>query len=245
MSTTSHTNSRIFTNRDGNTLMKEFEGVLEHNPQIRNLDAVVGFLRASGYFTLRPFLNSINKARVLIGIDVDKYIAEAARQGKIFFGAEDGVKEDYLRLVRKDIENSNYKKDIEDGMFQMVQDLIDGKLELRAHPSKKIHAKIYILYPDNYNEYTQGIAITGSSNLSGNGLGITEERQYEFNVKMTQHEDVQFAKDEFELLWEEAKNCEKDKGRSQGKLKDKQQDRQAHRYRCAILYHNRHAHRHT
>ena len=92
--------------------MKEFEGVLEHNPQIRNLDAVVGFLRASGYFTLRPFLNSINKARVLIGIDVDKYIAEAARQGKIFFGAEDGVKEDYLRLVRKDIENSNYKKDI-------------------------------------------------------------------------------------------------------------------------------------
>lgn len=208
MSTTSHTNSRIFTNRDGNTLMKEFEGVLEHNPQIRNLDAVVGFLRASGYFTLRPFLNSINKARVLIGIDVDKYIAEAARQGKIFFGAEDGVKEDYLRLVRKDIENSNYKKDIEDGMFQMVQDLIDGKLELRAHPSKKIHAKIYILYPDNYNEYTQGIAITGSSNLSGNGLGITEERQYEFNVKMTQHEDVQFAKDEFELLWEEAKNCE-------------------------------------
>ena len=174
MSTAEHKNSRIFTNRDGNTLMKEFEGVLEHNPQIRNLDAVVGFLRASGYFSLRPFLDSINKARVLIGIDVDKYIAEAARQGKMFFGAEDGVKEDYLRLVRKDIESSNYRKEIEDGMFQMVQDLIDGKLELRAHPSKKIHAKIYILYPDNYNEYTQGMAITGSSNLSGNGLGISE-----------------------------------------------------------------------
>lgn len=136
MSTAEHKNSRIFTNRDGNTLMKEFEGVLEHNPQIRNLDAVVGFLRASGYFSLRPFLDSINKARVLIGIDVDKYIAEAARQGKMFFGAEDGVKEDYLRLVRKDIESSNYRKEIEDGMFQMVQDLIDGKLELRAHLKK-------------------------------------------------------------------------------------------------------------
>ena len=208
MSTIQQPNSHIFTNRDGNTLMKEFEGVLQHNPQIRNLDAVVGFLRASGYFSLRPFLDSINKVRVLIGIDVDKYIAEAARQGKLFFGAEDDVKQDCLRQIRKDIESSNYRKEIEDGMFQMVQDLIDGKLELRAHPSKKIHAKIYVLYPDDFNQYTQGMAITGSSNLSGNGLGITEERQYEFNVKMTQHEDVQFAKDEFEQLWEEAKGCE-------------------------------------
>lgn len=208
MSTIQQSNSHIFTNRDGNTLMKEFEGVLQHNPQIRNLDAVVGFLRASGYFSLRPFLNSINNVRVLIGIDVDKYIAEAARQGRLFFGAENDVKQDCLRQIRKDIESSNYRKEIEDGMFQMVQDLLDGKLELRAHPSKKIHAKIYVLYPDDFNQYTQGMAITGSSNLSGNGLGITEERQYEFNVKMTQHEDVQFAKDEFEQLWEEAKDCE-------------------------------------
>lgn len=208
MSTIQQSNSHIFTNREGNTLMKEFEGVLQHNPQIRNLDAVVGFLRASSYFSLRPFLDSINKVRVLIGIDVDKYIAEAARQGKLFFGAEDDVKQDCLRQIRKDIESSNYRKEIEDGIFQMVQDLIDGKLELRAHPSKKIHAKIYVLYPDDFNQYTQGMAITGSSNLSGNGLGITEERQYEFNVKMTQHEDVQFAKDEFEQLWEEAKGCE-------------------------------------
>ena len=33
--------SHIFTNRDGNTLMKEFEGILENNPQVKNLDAVV------------------------------------------------------------------------------------------------------------------------------------------------------------------------------------------------------------
>ena len=208
MNTIQLPNSHVFTNRDGNTLMKEFEGVLQHNQQIRNLDAVVGFLRASGYFSLRPFLDSIHKVRVLIGIDVDKYIAEAARQGKLFFGAEDDVKQDYLHQIRKDIESSNYRKEIEDGMFQMVQDLLNDKLELRAHPSKKIHAKIYVLYPNDFNQYTQGMVITGSSNLSGNGLGITEERQYEFNVKMTQYEDVQFAKDEFEQLWEEAKGCE-------------------------------------
>lgn len=206
-SNTSIIHSNFFTNKNGNTLMKEFEGILQHNQNIKNLDAVVGFLRASGYFSLRPFLDNINRVRILIGIDVDKYIAQAANQGRIFFGAEEEVREECLRKIRRDIESSNYKKEVEDGMFQMIQDLIDGKLELRAHPSKKIHAKLYILYPDELNQYSQGVAITGSSNLSGNGLGISEDKQYEFNVKLDRYDDVKFAKDEFELLWKEAEGC--------------------------------------
>lgn len=198
---------RFFTNRDGNTLIKEFEGVLKNNPNIKNLDSVVGFLRASGYFELRPFLNSINKARILIGIDVDKYIVKANNAGTLFLGAEKDVKNDYLQELRRDIEHARYSKQVEDGIRQMAEDIATGKLELRAHPSKKIHAKIYLLYPDNFNEYTMGAAITGSSNLSGNGLGISKEAQYEFNVKLTDYDDVQGAKDEFERLWEEAKNC--------------------------------------
>ena len=206
-SNTSIIHSNFFTNKNGNTLMKEFEGILQHNQNIKNLDAVVGFLRASGYFSLRPFLDNINRVRILIGIDVDKYIAQAANQGRIFFGAEEEVREECLRKIRRDIESSNYKKEVEDGMFQMIQDLIDGKLELRAHPSKKIHAKLYILYPDEFNQYSHGVAITGSSNLSGNGLGISEDKQYEFNVKLDRYDDVKFAKDEFELLWKEAEGC--------------------------------------
>ncbi len=198
--------SHFFTNRGGNTLMKEFEGILQNNPQVKNLDAVVGFLRASGYFALRPFLDGINKVRILIGIDVDKYIARAHQKGMLFMGAEEEVKEEFLQLLKKDIEQSHYNKKVEDGMLQMLQDMIDGKLELRAHPSKRIHAKFYILYPDNFNQHTFGAAITGSSNLSGNGLGLGDDKQYEFNVKLTQYEDVAFARHEFELLWDEAKN---------------------------------------
>ena len=175
--------SHIFTNREGNTLLKEFEGILQNN----------------------PFLNNINRVRILIGIDVDKYIASAHQKGELFFGAEEEVKEECLKKLKEDIEQSNYSKQVEDGMLQMLQDMIDGKLELRAHPSKKIHAKLYILYPDNYNQHTFGAMITGSSNLSGNGLGVGDDKQYEFNVKLTQYEDVAFAKHEFELLWEEAK----------------------------------------
>lgn len=197
----------FFTNKDGNTLMKEFEGLLQHNQSITRLDSVVGFLRASGYFTLRPFLNSINKARILIGIDVDKYIASAHNKGQLFFGADEEVKQDYLANLKKDIEGSKYSKEIEEGIFQMIADLISGKLELRAHPSKKIHAKIYLLYPEQYNQYTLGAAFTGSSNLSGNGLGIGQDKQYEFNVRLTDYEDVEFAKEEFEALWAEAEGC--------------------------------------
>ena len=103
-------NTNIFTNKGGNTLIREFEGILEHNQQIKYLDAVVGFFRASGYFSLRPFLNNINKARVLIGIDVDKYIELATRSGKLFLGAEEDVKKDTLLILRRILKNQIIKK---------------------------------------------------------------------------------------------------------------------------------------
>lgn len=198
---------RFFTNEGNNTLIKEFEGIIENNPSIKNLDALVGFLRASGYFNLRPFLDGIDKVRILIGIDVDKYIVEAHNKGVLFMGASEEVKDEYLRKLKRDIESANYTQKVEDGIFQMVKDIQDGKLELRAHPSKKIHAKIYLLYPHNFNDKTFAAAITGSSNLTGNGLGIENDRQYEFNVKLHNYEDVNFAKEEFERLWDEARGC--------------------------------------
>lgn len=200
--------TKFFTNKNGNTLIKKFDGVLTNNPMVKNLDAVVGFLRSSGYFELRPFLNGIDKVRILIGIDVDKFITEAANKGQLFFDDPDGVKEEYLCQYKQDIESAHYSKQVEDGIIQMLHDITEGKLELRAHPSKKIHAKIYILYPHDFNEDTLNAAvITGSSNLSGNGLGTSQEKQYEFNVLLHENDDVKFAMDEFNELWEEAKDC--------------------------------------
>lgn len=200
--------AKFFTNRENNTLIKEFEGIINDNPHFKNLDAVVGFLRSSGYFALRPFLDKIDKVRILIGIDVDKYIVKAENAGRLFFGAEEEVKEEFLKKLKTDIEHANYTKEVEKGIFQVAEDILNGKLELRAHPSKRIHAKMYILYPEPFGEHSQGAAITGSSNLSGNGLGISADRQYEFNVLLEDHEQVAFAKDEFEQLWKEAEGCE-------------------------------------
>lgn len=60
----------------------------------------------------------------------------------------------------------------------------------------KIHAKVYIFRPANFNEYAPCEVITGSSNLTDSGLGSNPESNYEFNVSLRQFEDVKFATNE-------------------------------------------------
>ena len=201
-------NTKFFTNKDENTLISKFEGVFKHNPTINCFDAVVGYLRASGYFKLRHFFTGIPKVRILVGINVDKYISEAQRSGMLFLPDEQQTKTEFLSNIKNDIENAEYTNEIEDGMLQFIADIIEKKIEVRAHPSKRIHAKVYILYPDDFSEHTLNAAvITGSSNMTGNGLGIGNERQYEFNVLLNDNDDVTFAKGEFDILWKEAEGC--------------------------------------
>ena len=45
--------TKFFTNAETNTLINKMEGVLKSNNMINCFDAVVGYLRASGYFQIR------------------------------------------------------------------------------------------------------------------------------------------------------------------------------------------------
>jgi ERCC4-related helicase len=201
--------SKFFTNKEKNTLINKFEGVINNNPNINCFDAVVGYLRASGYFEIQPFLDKMEKVRILVGINTDRLIADAQSKGIQFLGDPEQVKGSFLEIVKKDIENSDYSETVENGILQFIDDISREKIEVRAHPSKRIHAKIYILYPNDLNEHTlTAAAITGSSNLSGYGLGIGNDRQYEFNVLLNENSDVQFAKEEFEQLWKESEGCD-------------------------------------
>lgn len=202
-------NTKFFTNRESNTLINKMEGVLANNEMINCFDAVVGYLRASGYFQIREFLQKIDNIRILVGINTDKFIAEAQQKGLIYMHNCEQIKEEFLLNLKQDIESSDYSKTVEDGMLQFIDDIINKKVEVRAHPSRKIHAKIYLLYPHDFNLHTLGATvITGSSNLSDRGLGIGDDRQYEFNVLLNGNQDVSFAKSEFEMLWEEAEGCD-------------------------------------
>ena len=76
--------SRFFTNNETNTLLKKFEGIFEHNPDLARFDALVGYLRASGYFAIRPNLGKVPVVRILVGINVDNIVEEYHKKGQLF-----------------------------------------------------------------------------------------------------------------------------------------------------------------
>lgn len=196
--------TKFFTNREENTLIKKFEGVFTYNPNIQYFDALVGYFRASGYFRIRPFLNQVPNIRILVGINIDKMLADAHKSGLDFFSNYQRTKEDFIREIQKDIAQANYDKDTENGILQFIDDIIQKKIQVKAHPEKKIHAKVYILRPEPFNQHTPATVITGSSNLTDAGLGGGNFYNYEFNVQLTEYPDVQFATAEFEKLWAES-----------------------------------------
>ena len=193
--------TKFFTNTGDNTLINKFEGIFKHT-SVHCFDALVGYFRSSGYFRIREHLDSVAEIRILVGIDVDHLIGEAARKGYEFNFNTEVTREEFIREFRNDIQQADYKKDVEQGIIQFVEDVTSGKIKIKAHPDKNIHAKIYIFRPENWNEHNSGSVITGSSNLSESGL----DRNFEFNVELRDYDDVAFAKTTFESLWEEAIN---------------------------------------
>jgi superfamily II DNA or RNA helicase/HKD family nuclease len=193
--------TKFFTNQDANTLLKKFKGIFEHNTDIENFDALVGYFRASGYFKVRPFLENVPNIRILVGIDVDKILAKYQSKGLLFQGDANQTLVEFLSEIKTDIQDSDYNQTIENGILQFIEDIASKKIEIKAHPSKKLHAKIYIFKPKGWNEHKSGTVITGSSNLTENGLGGSDNFNYEFNVQLSDFDDVQFATVEFERLW--------------------------------------------
>ncbi len=88
--------------------------------------------------------------------------------------------------------------EVEEAVRKFVEFLISGRLELRAYPSRDLHAKVYISrFGPQDRDY--GRVVTGSSNFSENGLVA----QREFNVELKDRPDVAFALEKFEVLWAE------------------------------------------
>mgnify|MGYP000905369705 CR=1 FL=1 len=193
--------SKFFTNNNDRNLFDKFTGIIEHMKDLYAFHAVVGYFRSSGYFALQPYLEKVNDIKILVGINVDQMFAEAQRKGLIFFGDEVKTKEEFLKWFIQDIREAKYSEQVEKGVLKFINDLIDGKIEVRAHNSKTIHAKFYIFLPENHSEHSDGWVIMGSSNLTEAGLGIKKSPNYELNIALKDYDDVEFAKNEFQELW--------------------------------------------
>lgn len=165
--------------------------------------AVAGFFRSSGYYKLRRELGDIAEIKILVGINIDD-IFRHHNKALLMLSDEQKAKEIYNDDFKNDILNAHYSPEVEEGIMQMCDDLACGRLQMRIHATKNLHAKFYLCLPKNHNENSDGWVIMGSSNISDAGLGIKQPPQYELNVAMKDYDDVKFCSDEFWRLWNEA-----------------------------------------
>ena len=73
--------SKFFTNRDTNTLEHRLKDILSYH-EIKFLEFLIGYFRISGFSKIAKLLNGIEKARILVGINVDRLTYEAKERGK-------------------------------------------------------------------------------------------------------------------------------------------------------------------
>src|ERR1039458_1535766 len=100
--------TRFFTNHGEQTLLRKFQGVFESNADIEWFDALVGYLRASGYFAIRPFLSNVPHIRILVGTNVDVIMSDYQRRGLLFMPDPTRALEEFKNDLRKDIQGAAY-----------------------------------------------------------------------------------------------------------------------------------------
>ncbi len=191
--------SKFFTNEADNTLISKIEGIFKYR-NIHFFDALVGYFRASGYFRIRKFVEKADEIRILVGINIDNLIHEASQQGLLFDSNAERAQDEFFLEVKKSIQEAEYDKDVENGMLQLISDIVSGKVKIKVHPKQNIHAKIYIFREKEKHDHGYGSVITGSSNLTDAGLS----RNFEFNVELRENTDIDFATETFNKLWDES-----------------------------------------
>ena len=165
--------------------------------------AVVGFFQSSGYFKLRKELGDVEEIKILVGINIDD-IFRKHNKALLMLADEDKAKEIYNEEFKQDIINARYSPEVEEGILQMCDDIVEGRLQMRIHATKNLHAKFYLCLPKSHTQNTDGWVIMGSSNISDSGLGISQAPRYELNVAMKDYPEVSYCLGEFNTLWDEA-----------------------------------------
>ena len=193
---------KFFTNEPERDLYTRFAAILKSNTQF--FDVLVGYFRSSGFFSMYESLKTVEKIRILVGLNVDlltaKIIDVANDQYPYTPVSTKKGKEILEEEVEQEFTEADPTLEVEQGVQIFIDWLKSGKLEMRMYTKAPIHAKVYIMrknpefVPDMF-----GSVITGSSNFSVAGL----KNNLEFNVELKDTPDVKFALQHFEALWKD------------------------------------------
>jgi len=193
---------KFLTNQGENTLSKRLEKIL---PLTHDFDCLVGYFFISGFFRLYPALEQVKKIRILIGLKNEQVIhgliqiAKDSPDENTPSTAE--VKNTFGGMLRKELVEAQDSLAIEIGIQKFIEWIRSDKLEVKLYREQNIHAKIYIMTPEQATpDVHHGYVITGSSNLSHSGL----EGNLEFNVLLNEPEEHDYALYRFNELWADA-----------------------------------------
>ena len=157
-------------------------------------DVLVWYFYTSWFWQIYPEIESSEKIRILIGISTNREVYTTIQQSLILSHSE--IKNIYSEKVCDEIEWVKESEKVEQWINIFIDWLRSGKLEIRAYPSEKIHAKVYIM-SFHKDDRDVGRVITGSSNFTASGL----RDNIEFNVELKNRSDYEYAKAKFEELW--------------------------------------------
>lgn len=188
----------FITNENNQNLKKRFEVLIKDT---KLFDCLVGYFYASGFHAIYKSLEKTEKIRILIGISTNpetyNMIEESRNEQQASFQFSSAeTKERLGSLVENEMSDSEDDETVEEGVVKFIEWIQNGKLQIKAYPSEKIHAKLYIM-TFNENDRDSGRVITGSSNFTKAGL----QDNLEFNVELKNRSDYDYALKKFNELW--------------------------------------------
>ncbi len=197
----------FITNESGKHLSDRFGVLLGDDTRL--FDCLVGYFFISGFHKLHPALTKTEKIRILIGIRTDRtsyeLIQTAKEQQEFVLESHAQVRERVPGEILGELQKSDDSSDIENGVRKFMEWIKSGKLEVRAYPSERLHAKLYLM-TFHEGDRDRGRVITGSSNFTEAGL----VDNLEFNVELKNRSDYEFALLKFNELWAKSVDVTKD-----------------------------------
>lgn len=192
--------SSFITNKE-KFLSDIINGIL---PKTDAVDILVGYFYFSGYMQLSEKLKD-KQIRILVGLDADLHITNYIREVEAIrskFVSRNAIKEEYYKQFVRLFNDSDFLDTAEKlEQFKMVYGkILDGTLEIRK-TLEPCHSKMYLFaYNNMMNEDGElpGVLITGSSNLSYQGLKGRLELNARFNDKQDYEEGIRI----FDELWD-------------------------------------------
>ena len=175
-------------------------------PKTDAVNILVGYFYYSGYVQLSDKLKDKN-IRILVGLDVDLQITKNIREIENFkqnISSRNSIKEEYYKQFVKIFNDTDFLDSAEklDQFKMFYRKIIDGSLEIRK-TLEPCHSKMYLFaYNNLMNEDGElpGVVITGSSNLSYQGL----TGRLELNARFDRKADYEEGLSIFEELWRDS-----------------------------------------